>query len=115
MGHVPAVVDVTEYDAGRSDPVGVTVRTKREPVTTPEKCAGGAGSIEIGPTSMRYVPSTSNVPSARMVGRENCPWPHPTARLHTVSATDRQAPSPVHRPVASGPAVALAGLRLQPS
>ena len=47
-------------------------------------------------TLMRYVPSTSNVPSLRMVGRGNWPWPHPTARLQAVSATDRQAPSPVH-------------------
>ena len=71
--------------------------------------------MEIGPTSMRYVPSTSNVPSARMIGRPNWPWPHPTARLHPVSATDRQAPSPVHRPVASGPSLGPAGLRLQAS
>jgi hypothetical protein len=96
-------------------PLSITVRVRREPVRTPEKCAGGAGSIEIGPTSIRYVPSTSNVPSARMVGRGNWPWPHPTARLHAVSATDKQAPSPVHRPVASGPAFGPAGLRLQPS
>jgi hypothetical protein len=64
---------------------------------------------------MRYVPSTSNVPSGRMVGRGNWPWPHPTARLHAVSATARHAPSPVHRPVASGPPFGPAGLRLQPS
>src|SRR5438552_1659582 len=60
---------------------------------------------------MRYVPSASNVPSPRMVGRMNWPWPHPTARLHAVSATDRHAPSPVHRPVASGPSFGPAGLR----
>ena len=36
--------------------------------------------MEIGPTSIRYVPSPSNLPSARMIGRENWPCPHPTAR-----------------------------------
>jgi hypothetical protein len=51
----------------------MTLRVRPEPVTAPEKCAGGAGSMEIGPTSMRYVPSTLNVPSARMIGRGN--WP----------------------------------------
>jgi hypothetical protein len=30
-------------------PVGVTVRSSREPTTEPEKWAGGAGSVEIGP------------------------------------------------------------------
>jgi hypothetical protein len=73
IGHVPAVVGVIEYDAGWSDPLGMTFRINREPVTEPEKCAGGAGSIEIGPASMRYVPSTSKVPLARTVGRGN--WP----------------------------------------
>ncbi len=48
----------------------MTFRINREPVTEPEKCAGGAGSIEMGPASMRYVPSTSKVASARTVGRE---------------------------------------------
>ena len=81
----------------------------------PEKCAGGAGWIEVGPTSMRYVPSASKVPSARMVGRENWPCPHPTARLHPVSVTERQAPSPVHRPVASSPSPGPVGLLLQAS
>jgi len=95
--------------------VGVTVRIKRAPAIDPEKCAEGAGSIEIGPTSMRYVPSASKVPSARMIGRGNWPWPHPTARSHPVSITDRQAPSPVHRPVASGPSAGPVGLRVQAS
>src|SRR5258708_27100356 len=64
---------------------------------------------------MRYVPSTSNEPSARRVGRGNWPWPHPTARLHAVSATDRQALAPVHRPVARGPSPGPAGLWLHAS
>jgi hypothetical protein len=64
---------------------------------------------------MRYVPSTSKVPSARMVGRGNWPCPHPTARLHPVSVTERQALSPVHRPVARGPSLGPVGLRLQAS
>ena len=64
---------------------------------------------------MRYVPSMSNVPSARMIGRGNWPWPHPTARLHPLPATDRQAPSPVHRPVASGLSPGPAGFGLQVS
>ena len=88
--------------------MGTTVRIRREPAIDPEKCAGGAGSIEIGPTSMRYVPSTSNVPSAR-------PCPHPTARLHSVSVTERQALSPLHRPVASGPFPGPIGPRSQAS
>lgn len=116
MGHVPAVVGVIEYEAGWSDPaVGTTVSIRREPAIDPEKCAGGAGSIETGPTSMRYVPSTSKVSSPRRVGRGNWPWPHPTARLQPPSVTERQAPSPVHRPVASGPSPGPAGLRLQAS
>src|SRR5438309_8476277 len=52
---------------------------------------------------MRYEPSTSNLPAARTIGCGNWPWAHPTARLQPESVTDRQAPSPVHRPVASGP------------
>jgi hypothetical protein len=60
---------------------------------------------------MRYVPSTSNVPSDRTVGLGNRPWPHPTVRSQ-VSATARHAPSPVHRPVASGPSLGAAGFLL---
>src|SRR5206468_12583833 len=93
--------------------VGTTVSVKREPAIDPEKCAGGAGSMEIGPTSIRYVPSPSNLPSARMIGRENWPCPHPTARLQPVSVTERQAPSPVHLPVARGPSPGPVGPRLQ--
>jgi antitoxin (DNA-binding transcriptional repressor) of toxin-antitoxin stability system len=52
----------------------------------------------------------SKVPSARTVGRGNWPCPHPTARLHPESVTDRQAPSPVHRPLASGPSPGPLGL-----
>jgi hypothetical protein len=84
-------------------------------VIDPEKCAGGAGSMEIGPTSMRYVPEASNVPSARMFGRGNWPCPYPTARLETVSLTERQAPSPVHLPVARSPFSGPVGPRLQAS
>jgi hypothetical protein len=68
--------------------------------------------MEIGPTSIRYVPSASNVPSARMIGRGNWPCPHPTARLQPVSLTERQAPSPVHLPVARGPSPGPVGPRL---
>jgi hypothetical protein len=68
---VPALVGIIEEEAGRRDPLGVTVSTNREPTTDPEKCAGGAGLIEIGPASMRYVPSASNVPSARTIGGGN--------------------------------------------
>jgi hypothetical protein len=48
----------------------VTGNINREPTTDPEKCAGGAGLIEMGPASMRYVPSAPNVPSARTIGCE---------------------------------------------
>jgi hypothetical protein len=95
--------------------VGTTVSVTREPAIDPEKCAGGAGSMEIGPTSIRYVPSASNVPSARMIGRGNWPCPHPTARVQLVSVTERQAPSPVHRPVARGASPGPVGTRLQAS
>ncbi len=116
MGHPPLLAGVIEYEARPSDPaVGTTVSVKREPAIDPEKCAGGAGSMEIGPTSIRYVPSASNVPSAWMIGRENWPCPHPTARLHPASVTDRQAPSPVHRPMARGSSAGLVGMRLHAS
>jgi hypothetical protein len=69
--------------------------------------------MEMGPTSIRYVPSPSNLPSAWTINRGNWPCPHPTARLQPVSVTERQAPSPVHRPVARGPSPGLAGARVQ--
>jgi hypothetical protein len=113
MGHVPAVVCVIKYAAGGSEALGTTFRVRPERVTTPEKCAAGAGSIEMGPISIRYVPSTSNVPSARRIGCANSPRPHPTTRSHPLPATDRQAPSPAHLPAASGASPGLVGLRLQ--
>ena len=52
-----AVVDVIVYEAGRRDSmVGTMFKISVEPLT--EKCAGGAGSIEIGPSSIRQAPST---------------------------------------------------------
>jgi hypothetical protein len=39
------VIGVTGNDAGGSDPLGMTFRINREPVTEPEKCAGDAGSV----------------------------------------------------------------------
>src|SRR5215475_14020947 len=52
---------------------GVTVSVSVCPLSTPENVAGGAGLMLIGPTSTRYVPSTSNVPSARTAGTGNRP------------------------------------------
>jgi hypothetical protein len=52
----------------------------------------------------------SKVPSALRVGRRNCPWPQPITRLQPVSVTDKQAPPPVQRPIASGPLVGAVGL-----
>jgi hypothetical protein len=52
--HVPVPVSVIEYDAdGTEATLGTTVSVRREPVTDPENCAGGPGSIEIGPASIR--------------------------------------------------------------
>src|SRR5262245_38589841 len=91
------------YDAGDNPAaVGATLSSRREPDTRPEKCAGGAGTIETGPASMRYVPSASKVPSARTNGRGNCPCPQPMTRSQVGSATVRQAPPPAQRPAASG-------------
>ena len=49
---VPGVVIVMEYDAGAS-PSGATVRVNLDPDNAPEKCAGGAGFADAGPTSTR--------------------------------------------------------------
>jgi hypothetical protein len=47
-------VSVIEYDAdGSVAAVGTTLSVSRDPLTDPENRAGGAGSTEIGPTSMR--------------------------------------------------------------
>jgi len=44
--HSPVPVRVIEYDADRTDAaLGTTVSRRRTPITDPEKCAGGAGSI----------------------------------------------------------------------
>ncbi len=52
--HVPVPVSVIEYDAdGNEATLGTTVSVSREPLTNPQNCAGGAGSIEIGPASIR--------------------------------------------------------------
>jgi hypothetical protein len=54
IGHVPAVVGDIEKDIGANEAtVGTTVSIICDPMTEPEKWAGGAGSIEIGPASMR--------------------------------------------------------------
>ena len=81
--------------------LGTTLIVNVEPATEPEKWAGGGGLIEIGPTSIRYVPSTSNVPSLRIVGFGKCPCPHPAERSQVVSVTDRHALLPTHRPAAN--------------
>jgi len=98
--HLPdPFVSWITYDAGRRvGSPGVTVSVNVWPRNTPENCAGGAGLILTGPTSMRYVPATSKVPSVRTIGCGNCPCPHPTTRSHPSDATERHAPSPVHRP-----------------
>src|SRR2546425_13112513 len=41
----------------------------------------------------------------------NWPCPQPTTRSQAASVTDRHAPSPVHRPVASGPLLGAVGLQ----
>jgi hypothetical protein len=47
-------VSAIEYEAGGNDAtLGDTVSVRLEPRTDPENCAGGAGSIEIGPASIR--------------------------------------------------------------
>jgi len=99
---VPEGAGCIEYVAGgREPPLGTTRRVKVDPSIEPEKCAGGGGLADAGPTSIAYVPSTSNVPSARMLGPGNCPCPQPTARSHPEAVTDKHAPLPVHRPAAS--------------
>jgi hypothetical protein len=103
---------INPYDAFGND-TGTTVNTRPIPLTEPAKWAGGAGSIETGPASMRNVPSTSNVPSARIIGRGNRPWPQPTIRSQPASVTHRQAPSPLQRPMSRGTWSGPAGLERQ--
>ena len=51
---LPDAVSVIEYDAdGSVAAPGTTLSVSRDPLTDPENRAGGAGSTEIGPTSMR--------------------------------------------------------------
>jgi hypothetical protein len=101
------------YDAGRRDvSLDTTVRVNVLPVRTPVNFAGGAGSMLIGPASIRYVPSAVNVPPGRTAGLENWPWPQPTTRSHPRSVTEMQAPSPLHRPVGSSVSPGPAGVRV---
>jgi hypothetical protein len=52
--HVPVPAGVIEYDAdGNAATLGTTVSVSWERLTDPQNCAGGAGSIEIGPASIR--------------------------------------------------------------
>ncbi len=64
IGQPPDVDDgFIEYEGSACDPLGMTFRISVDPTSDPEKWAGGAGLIDTGPTSILYVPSTSNVPS----------------------------------------------------
>ena len=52
--HFSVPVSVIEYEADGSDAtLGTTFSVSRELRTNPENCAGGAGSIAIGPASIR--------------------------------------------------------------
>src|SRR5438034_11031107 len=99
---------LSEYVAVCRPFVGTTMTVSVEPSSDPLKCAGGGGSIDTGPISIRYVPSTSNVPSSRIVGRGKTPWPQPAVILQ-LSETVRHAPLPLHLPSASGPACGAFG------